>query len=1040
MNFWKTKLLAYLHDPPSKCLDLGGHTDNAATLMHAAGFTEEEINAYNRPADHTASAADRLPFPNSRASGLSCTFDGVRARFHHPLGGGELRFQREFATAELAFETDQTIQPVCDVSALPDEEQWRARFFAHWRLYPRNARERDHRFAFLPADTRLPDHTVWTHMQVVSALAGCAAGDEKDSPLAPAFLRFQIGPVQDLIAQARSIRDLWSGSYLLSWLMAAGLKALSAEAGPDAVVFPNLANQPLFDLHWRDDLWKRSSLGGKSCWESLKWEPQDLLTPNLPNVFLAIVPAARAAALGALIAKAVSAEWKRIANTVWKACDEAGLFPANEAGFSKTDRLARYDGQVARLLSVSWQATPWPSTLAGATALAAHFKPNMPVAKANELIASVVRFAEHQMPSEHRDRRFYADDTKTKLNNLGLGWSVLVGLNAWELDAVRQNRNFDAWAEGGWSVGAFSNKDSLNGRDEAVAGGRGWLELAAKAGASWKTLFKKDDWLGAATLIKRVWHIAYLKEIWKLEAGPDKFAMPNTRGLAAHTPFADGDDDDVEATSDSDKYFAVLAFDGDEIGKWVSGEKGPHLGTQLADYPDGSGKPGFGSKPYFERHAAKLLDQRRLLSPSYHLQFSEALANFALKCARPIVEAHDGRLIYSGGDDVVALLPADSALACAGALRLAFTGDPGILEILRKNAGQLLRAKQEDNRRGGYYQKLAAESLLLDAAAPGFLRRLDMVDSQNNQPVPFLVPGPNASASVGIAIAHFKAPLQDVVRAAQTAERRAKKQLGRSAVAVTLMKRSGEIIEWGCQWNSGGLEIYDAVLQAIAKRAVSNKFPHRVVELLDGYLTETSPLAAKSLEPLPDFEVVGIALLEFRHALDRQGQARTTPEYAALERLTVDADDSSASPSIRSYLEHVCQRAAIALAGKLGQRIEERYAKQTRADHVVKRLLKLGEAKVESGSDREKELRKLLSEAGSLPDLPDTDTKWLKRELESAGKQLERQRIESPLSALIGLCQTAAFIERNLPEIERADLARGTRTEFSNNSEPKGTP
>jgi hypothetical protein len=83
---------------------------------------------------------------------------------------------------------------------------------------------------------------------------------------------------------------------------------------------------------------------------------------------------------------------------------------------------------------------------------------------------------------------------------------------------------------------------------------------------------------------------------------------------------------------------------------------------------------------------------------------------------------------------------------------------------------------------------------------------------QQNRPIPFLVPGPKADCSVGIAIAHFKAPLQDVVRTAQAAEKRAKRNpdqggLGRSAVAVTLMKRSGEIIEWGAKWG-GGLELY----------------------------------------------------------------------------------------------------------------------------------------------------------------------------------------------------------------------------------------
>jgi CRISPR-associated protein Cmr2 len=133
------------------------------------------------------------------------------------------------------------------------EEQWRARFFAHWRLWRKNAVEKDYRFGFLPADTRIPDHTIWTHNQVTSAIAGCFSNSE----LKAAFLKFQIEPVQEFIAAARSIRDLWSGSFLLSWLMTAGLKALSEEVGPDAVIFPSLYGQPLFDLRWRDELWAK---------------------------------------------------------------------------------------------------------------------------------------------------------------------------------------------------------------------------------------------------------------------------------------------------------------------------------------------------------------------------------------------------------------------------------------------------------------------------------------------------------------------------------------------------------------------------------------------------------------------------------------------------------------------------------------------------------------------------------------------------------------------------------------------------------------
>ncbi|HRT10557.1 MAG TPA: type III-B CRISPR-associated protein Cas10/Cmr2, partial [Candidatus Paceibacterota bacterium] len=808
---WKHKLLAFLHDPPSKVLDIPNHQEMAETLLRQAGFSDDEAEQFSHPADWAASAADRLPFPGVSASSLRCHFDGVRNCFRHPLGSGadhplQFRFEGEFITADAAHETDQTVQPVLtDYGGIPDDaadpagQRWRARFFAHWRLWPKHAVERDCRFGFLPADTRIPDHTIWTHMQVVSALAGCASETEPGAAPKPAFLKVQIGPVQDFIAAARSIRDLWSGSYLLSWLMAAGLKALSAEAGPDAVVFPNLRGQPLFDLHWRDDLWSQVRIGDKTVWESMGWEACDLLTPNLPNVFLAVVPADRAAELGLQVETAIKSEWQKIAAHVWEACQKAGL-TADEPGISESDRRERFNRQIERFLSISWQATPWPNSLEEALKLADGFDPQMPVQVARQRVQAVVEMATQRMDKSHRDGRYYVGGDKgpkNQLNNVGLGWSVILAFNSWALDAVRQTRSFPANRPGGWETGVFSNKDALTGREEAVAGGEKWAEAAQKAGEFWAPLFKHDDWVGGPTLVKRVWHRAYLETVWNLDTTSKGFPMPNTRGIAMREPFTDcGDDETASEAPPSEKYFAVLALDGDEIGKWVSGEKTPPFMSQLADYTDGSGAERLGARKYFEKSEfGEFLKQQRPLSPGYHLQFSEALANFALLCARPIVEAFDGRLIYAGGDDVVALLPADAALACAKALRLAFRGSPKLKSLLQAQASQL-RARHQAAQNSDpealpppYYQKLAAEGCLLDCAAEGFLRRLDCVDQQD-RPIPFLVPGPAADCSVGIAIAHFKAPLQDVVRAAHAAEKRAKKTLGRSAVAITLFKRS----------------------------------------------------------------------------------------------------------------------------------------------------------------------------------------------------------------------------------------------------------
>ena len=910
MTNWKRKLAAYLHDPPSKALDIRTHGERSDAAFAQAGFSDTEIGAYFAHADHTAAAMDRLPFPKFSA-GLQCAFDGIRNSFVHPLSGGKLPFHAEFKSAEQVFAIESSVQPALSpeaITRLPDDDtRWRARFFAHWRLWPKHAMENDYRMALLPSDTRIPDHSIWTHMQVVSALDGCV-GENKD--FQPAFLKFQLGPVQDFIAAARSIRDLWSGSYLLSWLMAAGLKALSAEVGPDAVIFPNLRGQPLFDLHWRDELWSKVNISDqKTVWESLGWKNDALLTPNLPNVFLAVVPADRAADLGRKVGEAIQAEWKRIADAVWNECESVGLTD-DEGGITAAVRKLRFDSQIARFLSVSWQVTPWPENLEAALNLADSFERpenaenEMPIQKARKHVQAVVDMAEKHMPKDQRDVRYFECETfpeghskagwkdrsklkdDAKLDNVGLGWSVILALNNWQLDAVRQTRSFDAANTGGWQTGTFNNKDVLTGREEAVAGGTAWADRTAAMGGAWKSLFKHGDWLGAATLVKRVWHLAYLgKAPWNLKTNSQSFPMPNTRSLAAHDPFGRDDDSDNEKAEESDsseKYFAVLAFDGDEIGKWVSGEKTPPFASQLADYTDGSNIQRSGAKTHFEKPEFKgFLESQRPLSPSYHLQFSEALSNFALLCARPIVEAFLGRLIYAGGDDVVALLPADTALACAEALRAAFTGG---------------EVKGLDG------------SVLFRSPAPGFLSSDKWKDDHDRgRPIPFLVPGPKADASVGIAIAHFKSPLQDVVRAAQAAEKRAKRQLDRRAIAVTLFKRSGETIEWGCKWAGGGLRLYRALAEALDAGQLSGKFPYRFTELLSPYLTESTPLvaAAGTAQTVSAFNAAEVIQQEFKHTLGRQRGPAFPTEREAREQL-----EDSLTAALGGYLSNLASKSS----------------------------------------------------------------------------------------------------------------------------------
>lgn len=511
-----------------------------------------------------------------------------------------------------------------------------------------------------------------------------------------ALLKIQIGPVQDFIAQARSTRDLWSGSYLLSWLMGKGAATLLQQDGT-SLIFPSAGGQPLISFH-RENKWSG--------------DQKLLLTPNLPNIFVARVPSNRAEEIAAAVENSIRDEWKAICVSVRSTRDKLGL---------SEEQLPRFNFQTSRFLAITWQVTP-----------------------------------------ETGD---YAVDYRR---------------NGWQLDAVRQTRTFLAWNTGTYTRGL--EKDSLTGKEESLVGGE---DHADRVKEQFKHLFKHNDQLGALTLIKRVWHITYLAGEKGLKTSSKEFSIPSTRGIATRNLESDGDADDVESLP-GEKYFAVLALDGDQIGKWIGGE-----------FTD--------------------------LSTEYHHQFSQTLATFALEKVRKIVEAHTGRLIYAGGDDVLAILPADDALLCAKALRKAFQEATITITGVDKSNGRI-------------------------AVRP--------------------------DCSVGMAMAHFKAPLQDVIREAQLAEKRAKLPPeqgghGRSAVAVTLLKRSGETIEWGCQWDSQGLQLYQKIAEALKAESLSRKFPHRVCELLAPYRTAQTSLSR--LTDANNFDAAQIIPLEFHHAAERQG-------------------------------------------------------------------------------------------------------------------------------------------------------------------------
>jgi CRISPR-associated protein Cmr2 len=110
-------------------------------------------------------------------------------------------------------------------------------------------------------------------------------------------------------------------------------------------------------------------------------------------------------------------------------------------------------------------------------------------------------------------------------------------------------------------------------------------------------------------------------------------------------------------------YLAVLTVDGDQMGGWLRGDRNPPVSQAI--------RPGL-AEYYARIGALDNLQAKRPVGPALHAAISEALTNFAMRIAPGIVSCHKGELIYAGGDDVLALLPTETAIACAEDLQRAF--------------------------------------------------------------------------------------------------------------------------------------------------------------------------------------------------------------------------------------------------------------------------------------------------------------------------------------------------------------------------------
>jgi CRISPR-associated protein Cmr2 len=115
--------------------------------------------------------------------------------------------------------------------------------------------------------------------------------------------------------------------------------------------------------------------------------------------------------------------------------------------------------------------------------------------------------------------------------------------------------------------------------------------------------------------------------------------------------------------------FAVVAVDGDRLGRLLLGEADA-VGATWSDtlHPRAVERIG-GVDEEWAAEWRQLLHERRLMGPTLHAFINRAVTTFANRVVPWVVEREfAGRLVYAGGDDILALAPAADALGIAARL------------------------------------------------------------------------------------------------------------------------------------------------------------------------------------------------------------------------------------------------------------------------------------------------------------------------------------------------------------------------------------
>lgn len=802
MTWHEHFLKKFFHDPIDKPFNILGHERRAKE--YAEFFGVSGINEGKYP-DQISSCMERSLLPRD----IKQDFTEIR----HPLS--EVKID---VTLDSQNSIDEISLALKEISNSYINLSYEDKALLIWRnlleeiLEKIQDEELKKCIPILPADTRVPDHSMWEHLKVTTAIN--AFENYQNNSL---FL-FTIGPVKSFISQARKAQDFYNGSFMLSYFTFIAMEEVIEKYGPSSIIYPDLYKQPLMDWY----------LKNKGI-EPKNFNPDHITLPTIPNRFVAIIGTTDKNKIEELSKNMIV----KIKNEIKRAKEK--ILEELKIKLSDTQKEI-LQNQLSDFPQIYWVAIPWRRG-------------------ENDLqIDDLKDFFTDDKINNWKELYKFVNEKGEHSPNIGFLYQLLYTALEKSMGARKNLREFEQNPEAGRKCSVCGERNVLFYRDEEnpffiirniefFYEGRknGSFVEIDKEKITYKILDKKEGLCGLCFL-KRTFERYLEKEVDSIF---EDFSFPSVAEVACadfkekakelpefkeyENKFFEyipvrylninslpklkleetlegswfheenltekkirdelGVEIDIqkikelkniltnklyEQAGKPKKYYAILYLDGDNMGKWLSGELLPEI--QYAYNSKVWEKLPENFKKDLQRYTPN-----KILTPAIHSTISTALRNYAIEFVKKIVEEeHLGKLIYAGGDDVLAFVNLKDIFDVMEKLRWAFSGH--------------IKLDQE---------------------------KIEIYTTNNNgfvlkDGVYYLTIGKNATCSMGVVIAHYKEPLKIVIDKVFEMNKKAKES-GRNRFAICLSKHSGEervgVAEWEIEINNKGTELTTKILK-----------------------------------------------------------------------------------------------------------------------------------------------------------------------------------------------------------------------------------